>query len=178
MTKTQGTEGKCPRNSGERESRVGVSREKCQRLLVFLSIPSAQRAPGDQDVYGRCDLDPRPPLPGPSLALRTGRRSSAAEPKWRETSGGFSLPLHAVEGPEKCQRGGSASPRPAPLRPTPCVPSPSATGKAAAGAAANCGAGGRGRGVARRPADEMRALPLWAAVLVLGALAGVGVGGE
>ena len=83
MTKTQGTEGKCPRNSGERESRVGVSREKCHRLLAFLSIPSAQRAPWDQDVCGRRDLDP---LSGPSLALRTGR------PKWRETSDGFSLP--------------------------------------------------------------------------------------
>lgn len=71
---------------------MGVSREKCQRLLVFLSIPSAQRAPWDQDVCGRCDLDPRPPLPGPSLALRTRRRSPPAEPKWRETSGGFSLP--------------------------------------------------------------------------------------
>lgn len=38
--------------------------------------------------------------------------------------------------------------------------------------------GGRSRGGAWRRADEMRAQPLGAAVLVLGALAGVGVGGE
>lgn len=83
-----------------------------------------------------------------------------------------------AQGPEKGPRGGSASPWPAPLRPTHGVPSPPAAGKAAAGATASCGAGGRGRGGAPRRADEMRALPLWAAVLVLGALAGVGVGGE
>lgn len=83
-----------------------------------------------------------------------------------------------TQGPEKGPRGGSASPWPAPLRPTHGVPSPPAAGKAAAGAAAGCGAGGRGRGGAWRRADEMRARPLWAAVLVLGALAGAGVGGE
>ncbi|XP_060251736.1 integrin beta-3 isoform X1 [Ovis aries] len=83
----------------------------------------------------------------------------------------------AVEGPQKGRRGGSASPRPAPLRPTHRVPSPPAPGKAAAGAAARCGAGGRCRDGARRRADEMRARRLWAAVLVVGALAGVGVGG-
>lgn len=84
----------------------------------------------------------------------------------------------AVEGPQKGRRGGSASPRPAPLRPTHRVPSPPAPGKAAAGAAARCGAGGRCRDGARRRADEMRARRLWAVVLVVEALAGVGVGGE
>lgn len=82
----------------------------------------------------------------------------------------------AVEGPQKGRRRERQSTA-LPVASHPPRPSPSGPGKVAAGAAARWG-GGRRRDGVRRRADEMRARRLWAAVLVVGALAGVGVGGE
>lgn len=116
--------------------------------------------------------------PGPGCLRKTGRahgplRSQPRPPaRPRMAAVGrearFSAAHSPAPGPEKGPRGGSASPWPAPLRPThgvPCPPLPS-----------SCGKSGRGR-CCRRGAGEMRAQPLWAAALLLGALArGVGAG--
>lgn len=113
------------------------------------------------------------PHPGPGCLRKAGRAHGPCGPslaRARMAAVGkearFSAAHSPARGPEKGPRGGSASPWPAPLRPThgvPCPPLPS-----------SCGKSGRGR-CCRRGAGEMRAQPLWAAALLLGALAG-GVG--
>ncbi|XP_073091835.1 integrin beta-3 isoform X2 [Manis javanica] len=173
MYETQDTEAQNPRNSGGRESLVGVplgggaTSGEGPGAPGLSKLPNAGREPGGQDVCGGCAHHPFASLArlacGSGRTLARGERGAAVSRRPLAGAG-------SGEGP----RGGSARPRPAPFRPSPRGPSPPAAGKVAVGAAAQCGAGGRGRGAA---GDEMRARPLWAAALVLAALAGEAVGG-
>nr|XP_036853259.1 integrin beta-3 isoform X2 [Manis javanica] len=173
MYETQDTEAQNPRNSGGRESLVGVplgggaTSGEGPGAPGLSKLPNAGREPGGQDVCGGCAHHPFASLArlacGSGRTLARGKRGAAVSRRPLAGAG-------SGEGP----RGGSARPRPAPFRPSPRGPSPPAAGKVAVGAAAQCGAGGRGRGAA---GDEMRARPLWAAALVLAALAGEAVGG-
>lgn len=157
-----------PRSSGERESpqEVRLGQETGHRLLAFLSIPGIRtRTPGPGCLRRTC---PRP-RSGPSLASRGGSRPGGGR--------GAEVSHHPLAGagsrkaPEGRKRESAARPV-CPTHRVRSLPSPPAAGKVAAGAATRCGAD-----AAAAAADEMRARPLWAAVLVLGALAGVGVGG-
>lgn len=171
MTKNQGTEGRCPRNSRERESRVGVSEERDHRLLAFLSIPRARCGPWGQDVLGGCALD----LPGvPVLPRIPARRSSRAESQRQRGAAVSHFPPcggGSAEGPEGRERQSTARPVAShPPRPLPSGPGKSGRGRrrslwggrtlprrsAAAGrrdasaAALGRGAGGGGAGGRRR----------------------------
>lgn len=113
MNDTQGPEGEC--NAGERERPAGCLRR-------WDSVREGPRAPGfpkrtqgtGVDAGTRVSAEDAPcpwsqPRPRMEVLREKARFSTAPSPAQR---------------PEKGPRGGSASPRPAPLRPTHGVPSP------------------------------------------------------
>lgn len=129
MTKSQGTEGRCPRTSRERESRVGVSEERAQvsGFSKHTKCPMWTLGPG-------CPrrMRPRPPW-GPSLALRTRRRSSRAEPQRQRGAAVSHFPPcggGSAERPEGREHQSTARPVAShPQRPLPSGPGKSGRGR-------------------------------------------------